>query len=107
MEGGGLLQHAPSIHSDHERLRPGPAGGQRDRPADQAEADDGDSLEDRRGPGRAFRHDGQDPHYLAHPRRVTGSTQMLRPMAGAMMRSSAIKRSNWAGSNDCAPSLRA
>ena len=43
----------------------------------------------------------------AHPRRATGSRQMLRPIAGAMIRSSAINRSNCAGNIDCAPSLSA
>jgi hypothetical protein len=32
---------------------------------------------------------------------------MLRPMAGAMMRNSAIRRSNCDGNIDCAPSLSA
>ncbi len=45
--------------------------------------------------------------YTPHPRRATGSRQMLRPIAGAMMRSSAISRSNCAGNSDCAPSLNA
>ena len=40
-------------------------------------------------------------------RGVTGSRQMLRPIAGAMIRSSAISRSNCAGNIDCAPSLSA
>ena len=46
-------------------------------------------------------------YQLPHPRRFTGSRQMLRPMAGAMMRSSAISRSNCDGNSDCAPSLSA
>ena len=45
--------------------------------------------------------------YTPHPLRATGSRQMLRPIAGAMMRSSAISRSNCAGNSDCAPSLSA
>ena len=45
--------------------------------------------------------------YTPHPRRATGSRQMLRPIAGAMIRSSAISRSNCAGNIDCAPSLSA
>ena len=43
---------------------------------------------------------------MPHPRRATGSRQMLRPIAGAMIRSSAISRSNCAGNIDCAPSRR-
>ena len=46
-------------------------------------------------------------HTCAQPRRATGSRQMLRPIAGAMIRSSAISRSNCAGNIDCAPSLSA
>ena len=38
--------------------------------------------------------------YVPHPRRVTGSRQMLRPIAGAMIRSSAINRSNCDGNID-------
>ena len=45
--------------------------------------------------------------YRAHPRRATGSKQMLRPIAGAMTRSSAIRRSNCEGNIDWAPSLSA
>ena len=41
------------------------------------------------------------------PARATASRQMLRPIAGAMMRSSAIRRSNCDGNIDCAPSLSA
>ena len=37
--------------------------------------------------------------YRAQPRRATGSRQMLRPIAGAMMRSSAISRSNCPGTS--------
>ena len=40
----------------------------------------------------------------AQPRRASGSVQMLRPIAGAMIRSSAISRSNCTGNIDCAPS---
>ena len=50
---------------------------------------------------------GVEQRYLAQPRRAIGSRQMLRPMAGAMMRSSAINRSNCGGCIDCAPSLSA
>ena len=46
-------------------------------------------------------------HYTPQPRRATASRQILRPMAGAMILSSAIKRSNWPGKSDCAPSLNA
>ena len=42
-----------------------------------------------------------------HPRLATGSRQMPRPIAGAMIRSSAISRSNCDGNIDCAPSLSA
>ena len=62
--------------------------------ADQPEADDSDAGK------RGLR-------YLAHPRRATASRQMLRPIAGAMIRNSAMSRSNCAGNRDCAPSLRA
>ena len=38
-------------------------------------------------------------HLTAPPALTTGSTQMLRPMAGAIIRSSAITRSNCAGTS--------
>ena len=52
------LEHVLVVDGDDERRRPELARGQRDRPADQAETDDADLLEDRRlrlraGAGRA------------------------------------------------------
>ena len=45
--------------------------------------------------------------YRAQPRLATGSRQIDRPMAGAMIRSSAMSRSNCDGNIDWAPSLSA
>ena len=46
-----VLQHVVGVHADDERRRPAPARRERERPADQAEADDADALE--RRPARA------------------------------------------------------
>src|SRR5262249_19508058 len=101
------------VDGDDERRRPELARAQSDGPADQAEADDADLLEDERRGGRALAGlDDRELHARGqtdapHPRRATGSRQMLRPRAGAMRRSSAIKRSNCDGNIDWAPSLSA
>ena len=93
---------------------------QRDRSADQPEADDADLLRRSGCPAPADRlNDGNSElrsivevcpsssRSLPSRAVATGSRQMLRPIAGAMMRSSAISRSNCAGNIDCAPSLSA
>ena len=89
----GVDDRRPIDRGDDHR-RPATLDGERDRSADEAEAVDRDA------PERRLAHTPQ-------PRRETGSRQMPRPMAGAMIRSSAIRRSNWFGNSDCAPSLSA
>jgi hypothetical protein len=106
------LEDVLVVDSNDERARPELPCRQRNRPADQAEPDDADAREDRRGSraGGARLDDGKlhtRACQLPQPRRATGSRQMLRPIAGAIMRSSAISRSNWAGNIDWAPSLSA
>src|SRR5439155_6222125 len=130
------LEDVLVVDGDDERRRPELAHRLGDRSADETEANDADLLENRRlrlaRPARLYdrkfhRHfrfqisDAEIHHLksnlqsairnqqyqLPHPRRFTGSRQMLRPMAGAMMRSSAISRSNCDGNSDCAPSLSA
>ena len=111
------LEHVLVVDADDQRLRPELPRRQRDRTANQAEADDADLVEDRRlpstaGNGRpgcnADRYETQATESRRPTRRgATGSRQMLRPIAGAMIRSSAIRRSNCAGNIDCAPSLSA
>ncbi len=75
---------ARPIDGSNRDRRPPPLDGERNGSADQPEADDGDA-----GKGRLT----QTPH----PLRATGSRQMPRPIAGAMIRSSAIRRSNCDG----------
>ena len=84
-------QDGLAIDAGQARGRPAFPHGQRDRPANQPKADDRNGLK-----GRLAK--SQEP-YLAHPRRDTGSRQMLLPIAGAMMRSSAINRSNRTGTS--------
>ena len=141
MEPHRRLEHVLVVDGDDERRRPDLPRRQRNRSADQPQADDADLLEDRRCPSRRAGLDNGEFHddcrfrlqiairdetqidsrsqcgicncssiarfYDPQPRRATGSRQMLRPMAGAMIRSSAISRSNCAGNIDCAPSLSA
>jgi hypothetical protein len=73
---------------------------ERNRSADEPESDNADACG---APDAGVRHGAQ----RLQPRRATDSTQMLRPIAGAMMRSSAMSWSNCAGNIDCAPSDRA
>jgi hypothetical protein len=94
------LKPGPSV------LRPGsPLSCEGDRSANQARTNDGDLHWRISATGSA--RAGRCPVHRAQPRLATGSRQMLRPMAGAMMRNSAISRSNWLGNIDCAPSLNA
>ena len=93
---------------------------ERNRSADQPEAHDGDLLkhamtmlnarmlnaEVNSEFNSAFRLQHSEL-LIAPAAAATGSRQMLRPIAGAMIRSSAIRRSNCAGNSDCAPSLSA
>ena len=72
------------IHGGNRDRRPSPFDGKRERAADQPEPDDGDA-------GKRWL--SQTPH----PLRDTGSRQMPRPIAGAMIRSSAMRRSNCDG----------
>ena len=106
------LEPIVAVHADDERRRERLPGGKRNRGAQRAEPDDREPIEDRRAlrPASGL-HDRQE-RPVGHqptpqPRRATGSTQMERPMAGAMMRSSAIRRSNCEGNKVCAPSLSA
>jgi hypothetical protein len=48
-----------------------------------------------------------EPIQRPQPLRRSVSTQIERPIAGAMIRSSAMSCSNCAGWSDCGPSLRA
>ena len=89
-----MRQHRGTIDAGDADPRPAFADGQRDRPADQPKAGDREAAKW----GLAQRD---------QPLRETDSRQMLRPIAGAMIRSSAISRSNCAGNSDCAPSLHA
>ena len=72
------------IDGGHPHAGPAAPDRERNRATDQAEADDGDACK---------WSVGQTPHPLL----ATGSRQILRPIAGAMIRSSAIRRSNCAG----------
>jgi len=89
-----MRQYGRAIDAGNADAGPALADGERDRPADQPEAGDGEAAK-----RRLAQRD--------QPLRDTGSRQMLRPIAGAMMRSSAISRSNCAGNIDWAPSLHA
>ena len=81
------LDDAWAIDRDQPARRPRRAQGQRDRATDQAAADYRDTV----------KHAASVNPYVPHPRRLTCSRQMLRPIAGAMILSSAIRRSNCAG----------
>ena len=93
-----------SVDGGDDAGRPAASSRERNRSADQSEPDDGD-------PGKRT-ISGSWVRPIIHPwtpqpRRATGSRQMLRPIAGAMIRSSAMRRSNCAGNSDWAPSLSA
>src|SRR4029079_4046313 len=124
-----MRKHGLPVHAADADRRPAFADGKGNRPTDQAEADDGDSVERRLGGGHRSTPNSQVPtpknsqhrklgvgrwglevdqrSYLAQPRLETGSRQKLRPIAGAMIRIAAIRRSNCDGNIDWAPSLSA
>jgi hypothetical protein len=112
MQPDGGLDDVVVVDSNHKGCGPCLAHGHGQRAANQAQPNDGDTLEHGRGRRQlAGLHHAQTAGAVRHPppqpRRTTGSTQIVRPIAGAMIRSSAIRRSNCDGNIVWAPSLSA